>query len=72
MTDLVNTPPFTIHHFRLPRVRFPKLGICATITAVSTSITEAYSMAFVEPFKTPRQQSLISSDSDLEGRDPNW
>jgi hypothetical protein len=48
------------------------LGIGATIVAVSTSITEAYTMAYVEPFNIRRPQPLISSDVDLEGRDPNW
>jgi hypothetical protein len=72
MTDLTNNAPLAIRQLRLPRVRFPKLGLGATITAVSTSITQAYCMAYVEPFKTHERQSLIFSDVDLEGRDPNW
>ena len=72
MTDLINIAPFTIRHLRLPLVKFPKLEIGAPITAVSTSITQAYSMAYVEPFKTRERQPLIFSDVDLEGRDPNW
>jgi hypothetical protein len=73
MSDLVNSTPLTIRHLRLPRIRFPKLDIGATIVAVSTSITEAYAMAYVEPFRIRgRQPPLIVSDCDLEGRDPNW
>jgi hypothetical protein len=72
MSDLVNSTPLTIRHLRLPRVRFPKIDLGATIVAVSTSITEAYAMAYVEPFKIRGRQPLISSDVDLEGRDPNW
>ena len=64
--------PLTIRHLRLPRIRFPKLGIGATIVAVSTSITQAYSMVYVEPFKARGRQPLIFNDVDLEGRDPKW
>jgi hypothetical protein len=72
MSDLVNSTPLTIRYLRLPHIRFPKLGIGATIVAVSTSITEAYAMVYVEPFKIRRRQPLIFSDVDLDGRDPNW
>jgi hypothetical protein len=72
MSDLVNSPPLTIRHLRLPRVRFPKLDIGATIVALSTSITEAYAMVYVEPFNIRARQPLIFNDVDLEGRDPNW
>ena len=72
MTDLINIAPLAIRYFRLPRVRFPKLDIGATITAVSTSITEAFCMAYVEPFNALRHRPSISDDVDLEGRDPNW
>jgi|RhiMetdeSRZDD1v2_1073273.scaffolds.fasta_scaffold511373_2 hypothetical protein len=72
MSDLVNSTPLTIRHLRLPRVRFPKLDIGATIVALSTSITEAYAMVYVEPFNIRARQPLIFNDVDLEGRDPNW
>ncbi len=72
MTHLAETTPLTIRYLRLPRLRLPKLGIAATIAAVSASITQTYSMAYVEPFKTRQRPLLISSDVDLEGRDPNW
>mgnify|MGYP001487072896 CR=1 FL=1 len=68
MTDLVHNAPLAIRHFRLPRLTLPKLGIAA----FSTSITQAYSMAYVEPFKTRVRPSPVSNDVDLEGRDPNW
>ena len=72
MTDLTNNAPTTISRLSLPRVKFPKLGIGATITAASASIRQAYCMAYVDPFKTHERQPLIFSDVDLEGRDPNW
>jgi len=72
MTDLITSSPLTIRHLRLPRIRFHKLGIGATITAVATSITEAICMAYVEPFNALRRRPSILNDFDLEGRDPNW
>jgi hypothetical protein len=72
MTDLINSAPLAIRHLRLPHLRFPKLGLGATIAAVSTSIAQAYSMAYAEPFKTRERQPQTSSEVDLEGRDPNW
>jgi len=72
MTDLINSSPLAIRHLRLPRIRFSKLGFGSTIIAGSTSITQAYCMAYVEPFRTRGRQLLIFSDVDLEGRDPNW
>ena len=72
MTDLINSAPLAIRRLHLPRLRFPKFGFGATIVAVSTSITQAYSMAYAEPFKTRERQPLTFNDADLEGRDPNW
>ena len=72
MTDLIISAPPATRHLRLPRIRFSKLSFGSTITAVSTSITQAYCMAYVEPFKTHERQPLIFSDVDLEGRGPNW
>ena len=72
MTDLVINAPLANRHVRLPRVKFPKLGFGATITAVSTSITRAYCMAYVEPFNAVRRRPIDHDVVDLEGRDPNW
>ncbi len=72
MTVLTTSAPLAIRHLRLPRVKFAKLGFGASITAVSTSITQAYCMAYVDPFKAQEHPPMIFSDVDLEGRDPNW
>jgi hypothetical protein len=72
MTDLIASAPPTIRHPHLPRLTFPKLGIGATIAAVSISIRQAFCMAYVEPYKTPQCQPVIFMDFDLGGRDPNW
>jgi hypothetical protein len=73
MTDLITrAPPLAIGRLHLPRVRVPSLGLRATINAVSTSIMQAYCMAYVEPFKARGRSPLVFSDVDLEGRDPKW
>jgi len=72
MTVLTQSAPLAIRHFRLPRLRLPRLGLGAAIAAAPASILQAYSMAYVEPFKIRRPQPPISNDADLEGRDPNW
>jgi hypothetical protein len=72
MTDLINSAPLAIRHLLLPRVKFPKLGFGSTIVSVSTSITQAYCMAYVKPFDTLRRRPSIPNDFDLEGRNPNW
>jgi hypothetical protein len=72
MTVLTHKVPLAIRQLRLPRLRLPRLGLGATIAAAPTSVTQAYSMAYVEPFKTRQRQSPISNDVDQEGRDPNW
>ena len=72
MKVLTHTAPLSIRQFRLPRLRFPRLGLGATITAAPAGITQAYSMAYVEPFKNRQRQPLVLSDADLESRDPNW
>lgn len=72
MTFLVHSAPLAIRHLCLPRLGLSKLDFGAIIAAVSISITQAYSMAYVEPFKTRERPRLMFSDPDLEGRDPNW
>ena len=54
MTDLLTSAPLTIRRPHLPRIKFPKLGIGATIAALSTGIRQAFCMAYVEPYQTPR------------------
>ena len=72
MKVLTHNAPLSIRQFRLPRLRLPKLGLTATIAAAPTGMTQAYSMAYVEPFKNRQRRPLVLSDADLEGRDPNW
>lgn len=72
MTDVTASVPLAIRHFRLPRAKFPKLGVGASITTVFLGITQAYRMAYVDPFKTQERRQMTFGDVDLEGRDPNW
>lgn len=72
MTDHAPSDPLAIRHLCLPRLRLPKLSFGAAIAAVPTGITQANSMAYVDPFKIREQQQMTFSDIDLEGRDPGW
>jgi hypothetical protein len=72
MTDFVTIAPLATHHLRPPRAKFLKLGIAAKFEAFSTGIGQAFSMAYVEPYNTPRHQPAIFRDVNLEGRDSNW
>ena len=71
MTDRVTIAPLAVHHLRLPRAKFLKLGIAAKFEVLSTGIGQVFSMAYVEPYKIPQHQPAIFSEVDLEGRDPN-
>lgn len=72
MTVLTRSAPFTVWRFRLPCLWFPNPGSGAKIAAICASITHAYSMVYVEPFKSRAHQPRIFDDVDLEGRDANW
>jgi hypothetical protein len=50
----------------------PKLGIGRAISEISSSIVQAYEMAYVEPFTAMQRKPSIVFDEDLEGRDPKW
>jgi hypothetical protein len=72
MTDLVTSAPLATHDLRLPRVRFPKIGIGTKIGGLSTCIGQAMCVAYVEPYKISQHQPATFCEVDLEGRDPNW
>lgn len=72
MTDLAHSTPLAARHLRLPRLRLPKFGFGPTIAAAQTVIMQAFSMAYVDPFKTQEHRQISFSDVDLEGRDPDW
>ena len=71
MTDLTTFTTFSIRRMHLARPRLSKLAIKGSLFATFTSITKAFSMAYVDPF-APMPKPMISDDTDLDGRDPNW
>jgi hypothetical protein len=72
MTLLTTNAPITLRNPALLRIRLPKLAIAATINILSTSISKAVCLAYVDPFTARRPQTVKFVDADLEGRDPNW
>jgi hypothetical protein len=72
MTDIIITRPISLRSPSLPRLVFPKLGIGRVISKISTSIVQAFEMAYVAPFSAMQRKPAMAFDDDLEGRDPNW
>ncbi len=71
MTDITTTPIF-LGRPSLPCLELPKLGIGRGISEVSSSIVQAFEMAYLAPFRATQRKPPMAFDSDLEGRDPNW
>ena len=72
MTDIIITTPISLRRPSLPRLELPKLGIGHAISEISSTIMQAFEMAYVAPYATTRSKPTIAFDADLEGRDPNW
>jgi hypothetical protein len=72
MADISTAAPITIRRLKLPRLGFPRLGICATLNDIFGLIGDALKLAYVTPYTSLRRQPPIVPDDDLEGRDPNW
>ena len=72
MTDIIITRPISLRSPGLPRLVFPKLGIGRAISKISNSIVQAFELAYVAPYGATQATPLITFDTDLEGRDPNW
>lgn len=71
MADILTTPT-TGRRSKLPRLRFPRLAIFATLNAISGLVGDALKMAYVAPYARPGRQSQALPEDDLEGRDPTW
>jgi hypothetical protein len=72
MTDIFTIVPITIRSPNLPRLGFPRLGIGASLAAISGLLGDAFNLAYVDPYTSLRRQPQVVPDDDLEGRDPNW
>ena len=72
MTDISTTAPITARRLNLPRPSFPRLGIGASLAAISGLLGDAFKMAYVDPYTSHGRQPQVAPDDDLEGRDPTW
>ena len=72
MADISRPAPITVRRLYLPRLRLPKLAIGASLAAVSGLVGDAFKLACVDPYTSPRRQPQIVPDYDLKGRDPSW
>ena len=70
MTDISTIAPITIRGLDLPRPSFPRLGISASLAAISGLLGDALNMALVDPYTSRRRPPQVVPD--LEGRDPSW
>ena len=71
MTAIITTP-IAVRRPSLPRVQLPKLALGHAISEISSTIVQAFEMAYVAPFSAMQPKHPIVLDADLEGRDPNW
>jgi hypothetical protein len=71
MTDISTTAP-TTRRPDLPRLRFPRLAVGASLDGISRLIGNALIMAYVDPYTGSGRRQQIVPDDDLEGRDPDW
>jgi hypothetical protein len=62
MTDLARTTPITVRHRTAFRIRFPRLRIGATFSALGALMGEAFSMAYVQPYFGLRRNSQEAFD----------
>jgi hypothetical protein len=72
MADLTTTSQITIRHWGRQRPDPAGPGIGATLSALSKAMAQAFSMVYVEPYRTTRRQLPDTVDTDADGRDPRW
>ena len=72
MTDISPIAPIAIRHSNLQRINIPRLGIGASLAAISALVGDAFNMAYVVPYTGLHRQPQVVPDDDLEGRDPTW
>jgi hypothetical protein len=72
MADTPAAAPRTVRRLNLRRLCLRRLGIGASLAAISGVVADAFIMAYVAPYTSPRRQPQVVTDHDLEGRDPTW
>jgi hypothetical protein len=71
MTDISPIAPMAVRRPTLRRL-IPMLGIGAPLAAICVLLGDAFKMAYAAPYTSRSRRPQISSDDDLEGRDPTW
>lgn len=64
--------PAEVRPLAMPRARFPRLAIGASLDAIIALIGNALTMAYVEPYSCHRRRQQVVRSEGQEGRDPNW
>lgn len=72
MTDISTDAPVAVCRSNLQRLNIPRLGIGASLAAISGLLGDAFKMAYVAPYSNHGRRPQVVSDDDLEGRDPSW
>lgn len=72
MVDISITAPVAARQSNLQRPGIPTLRIGASLAAISGLLGNAFAMAYVDPYTSPRRQPQVAPDDDLQGRDPSW
>ena len=72
MADLTATSQITIRYLDRQRPDHAGPGIGATLSALSKAMAQAFSMAYVAPYRTTRRQLSDAAYTGADGRDPKW
>lgn len=72
MTDFIITAPISIRRSGLPKLRLPRIAMGASLDAIAGLLGHAFNLTYVDPYTSLRRQPRVTSDNDLEGRDPDW
>ena len=72
MTDISPNAPVAVRRPNMQRLNIPRLGIGASLAAISGLFGDALKMAYVDPYTSHARRPPVGPDDDLEGRDPTW
>jgi hypothetical protein len=72
MTDIISTAPIPIRDSSPPRFRLRRIGAGAALGAIAGLLSQAFNLAYVDPYSSLQRKPTVIPDNDLEGRDPNW
>jgi hypothetical protein len=72
MTAIITDAPIANCPLKLPRLRFPKFGIGVLLAATPSSLGSAFTMAYLDPYASPRRHPEVLPNEDLDGRAASW